>query len=312
MVQFRQRHADIANSLLFTVWYRSYCDRFAALPSEFRALSYVPDPYRPQIGSRTSSMRTTSIKGREPGFWDKLMGKRESRDIEKGNGGEWDDVGEDGLALESSKKELLDEDIKDESANSEILNAAIIQRGVDGDTIESLVQDSPKSDLVSSDSSNPASSVQATKSLEFSKPPLERVATNLSTFSSTDSENLEKKRFPNLRFANLAPLISRTSREKELPADTPLPFIDEISLVVTTFILPGSSRELNLDDRLRKHILKYLQPIDENGNKLPPSTTHPDVFIDASEHSFDLMERSLPKYLSYAKGNTNAPKTLFW
>lgn len=140
-----------------------------------------------------------------------------------------------------------------------------------------------------------------------------------SVFSDGDSINTEAnerraKRFPNLRFAGLAPLASKLSRqsEKELPEDTPLPFVDEINLIMTTFILPGSSKELNIDARLRRHILKSLRPIDENGEKHPPVTTHPDVFRDAAAHVYALMERSLPHYLQWAKGNTNTPKRIFW
>lgn len=113
-----------------------------------------------------------------------------------------------------------------------------------------------------------------------------------------------------LRFAGLVPTLSR--RDNPLPADTPLPFVDEISLILTTFILPGAARELNLDARLKKFILLSLRPIDEAGNALPPATTHPDVLSEVHDHALDLLERFFPSYLNWAKGNINARKSLFW
>ena len=134
----------------------------------------------------------------------------------------------------------------------------------------------------------------------------ERTNTQSDNFSMTSDVRAKK----GLRFAGLAPLMSIGSR-KELPADTPLPFLEEIQLIKTTFFLPGATKELNIDARLRRHILKSLQPVDEvTGEKLPPVTTHPDVFKEAAEHVYNLMERSLPHYLQWAKGNTNTPSEL--
>ncbi|GAA5992268.1 hypothetical protein JCM11641_002727 [Rhodosporidiobolus odoratus] len=111
----------------------------------------------------------------------------------------------------------------------------------------------------------------------------------------------------NIRFVELSPMKSRLTAPGEEVAEGPLPFVDEIKLITTTFILPGASKELNIDARLRKHVLKCLRP---DGNE-EPITTHPDVFKDVAEHAFDMMERSLPHYMEYAKGNLNAPKRLF-
>lgn len=138
-------------------------------------------------------------------------------------------------------------------------------------------------------------------------PPLERARTSSDTSSVAASDKL-KKPFPTLRFANLLPISTRPAYN----SDTPLPFADEVGMVVATFFLPGSPKELNIDSRLRKHILRSLQPIDENGQKGSPVTTHPDVFKEAAEHTYELMEGSLPHYLTWAKGNTNTPKVLFW
>lgn len=128
---------------------------------------------------------------------------------------------------------------------------------------------------------------------------------------SINTADTKRSRLPKIQFPGLAPLKSIVSR-KELPADTPLPFIDEVKLVITTFLLPGSAKELNIDARLRRHVLKYLQPTLEDGSKGDPITTHPDVFKDVAEHVLALMERSLPHYMQWAKGNTNTPKRLFW
>ena len=330
-------------NLQFTVWYRSYCERFAALSPEMKALSDSPEErYRPYgAGSlRTSSMRTGSIMDRDRSWWDKLT-KRKSVstfDEEKGTG-DWDadhgfgpgvlDEGQPKVKAEAVEMKQTSSDGSEQMEGLKEVNedGSHAERARDvepesGDDVSFTTAVYPKSTLRPAPASpfpsrptsvvNPPSPAPGTPLV--GKAPLDRTVTNVSNISDTDTEALDKKtsRFPNLRFANLAPLINKSSRDKTLPEGTPLPFVDEISLILTTFILPGSSRELNLDARLRVHILKSLQPVDADGNKLPPRTTHPDVFKEAEEHAFDLMERSLPKYLSFAKGNTNAPKTLFW
>lgn len=253
-------------------------------------------------------MRSASIREKDPNWWDRFVGRQSTVHLiaPRQSEGDWDDEqgfamgpttgAQNGLALDSS-------------GSAEQLAG----RRASGNEGEQLGGDDDRSGTSRPTSPlHPGSSPALPPHLQ--KMSLERTMTNQSTLSAADSEALDKKskRFPNLRFANLAPLASRTSREKALPPGTPLPFLDEITLILTTFILPGSSRELNLDTRLRKHILKSLQPLDSDGKKLPPRTTHPDVFKETQEHAFEMMENSLPKYMQYAKGNTNAPKTLFW
>ena len=322
------------------MWYRSYCERFAALAPEMKALSDSPEErYRPYgAGSlRTSSMRTGSIMDKDRSWWDKFTSRKSvaTFDEEKGTG-DWDaDHGfGPGVVDEGQAKSATGAvEMKQLSSNGSEQMEGLKEANEDGTTSERAHDLEPESgdDISFTTAVHPKSALRPAPASPFpSRPvslvnppspvvmtprvPLDRTVTNQSGVSDTDTEALDKKtsRFPNLRFANLAPLINKSSRDKTLPEGTPLPFVDEISLILTTFILPGSSRELNLDARLRAHILKSLQPVDANGNKLPPRTTHPDVFKEAEEHAFDLMERSLPKYLSFAKGNTNAPKTLFW
>lgn len=152
---------------------------------------------------------------------------------------------------------------------------------------------------------------------EIAPPALQRVSTQTTTGTNDTAQTGSSKLSSALRFNNLAPLNSLASRVKRsgaLPEETPPPFSQEIELILTTFILPGASRELNLDSRLRKWILDTLKPVDEStGDRQEQlATTHPDVFRDAQEHCYGLMEHSLTRYLGWNKGNINRPKVLFW
>lgn len=91
----------------------------------------------------------------------------------------------------------------------------------------------------------------------------------------------------------------------------PPPFAHEITLVLSTFFSPLSSRELNLDDRLRTSVLRSVHP-----DPSDPSlwgTTHPDVFQEADAMVVRLMESSsLRGFLAWSTGNTNPSKRRFW
>lgn len=132
------------------------------------------------------------------------------------------------------------------------------------------------------------------------------------TLDPITPEAAESKKSKFLRFANIS-TSKKDSPPETLPEDTPLPFAEEIALILTTFILPGASRELNLDARLSKYILQCLQPHEQEGsNKTGDKhgpiaasqlrTTNPEVFKEAMEAAFLMMETSLPRYLGWAKG----------
>lgn len=242
------------HSLQFTVWYRSYCERFSALAPEYQDLAEPPAQRYTEFSTPAGSIRTaSSIRGDKDSWWTKIVRRRSTVSERSINLEDRDASGEVGLGVD-----------------------------VDGAGEGSGSTDLP---LFHEKPSAPPQQV------------LDRV--NTKTFSDTSSINTDTtekrgKRFPNLRFANLAPLMSIQSR-KELPPDTPMPFIEEIQLITTTFFLPGATKELNIDARLRRHILKSLRPVSEDGVKSEiPATTHPDVFKEAAEHVYNLMERSLP------------------
>ncbi|KAM0751252.1 hypothetical protein T439DRAFT_325402 [Meredithblackwellia eburnea MCA 4105] len=295
-----EEHSE--ENLQFQVWYRDYRRRFEALAPEYQALSEPPIERYVPFG--TPSVHTaSSIKGKDDdGWWSKLVRRRSSA----------------GASLRSSVVNLeLTDDEKaidglgldigaTKSATALVDNAEPVGEK-DSDNISLHSACNPDSPKFSESTAFPTTAKAAPT------PAFSRIGSTLSDGgSSINTENMERKmkKFPNLRFANLTPLTSRKTRE--LPADTPLPFIDEIKLVMTTFILPGSSKELNIDSRLRKHILKSLQPLNEDGSKGEPITTHPDVMKDAADHCFLMMERSMPHYMQWAKGNVNTPKMLFW
>ncbi|GAA5863282.1 hypothetical protein JCM1840_007468 [Sporobolomyces johnsonii] len=258
-----QDEEHTVENLQFTIWYRDYCRRFAALPPEYQALSSPPAERYTAFATPTGSIRTAASLMEKDSWWGKLRRRRAST----GTTATTILPSNAGLGLEMS-------DVKNDDP--------VTAEAGDGET--------KAPDMVVLDMTPPG---RAT-----------------SVFSDSSTMNTEKasKRFPALRFANLSTLASIGSR-KELPPDTPLPFLDEIKLVTSTFILPGAKKELNIDARLRRHVLKSLRPEDGGGE---PATTHPDVFREVADHVYDLLERSLPHYMVWSKGNTNTPKRLFW
>lgn len=256
------------DSLQFTVWYRSYCERFDALAPEYKALSDAPAERYTQFMTPAGSIRTAnSIMGDEKpdSWWKSLVRRRSSFSSARSMNGDLE-KGENEPALNENGHPRDDDHISLRSAAA------------------------PGTPAFSDSTAFPQTS---------------RSGAGADTFSINTTDT-KRSRFPKIQFPGLAPLMTIGSR-KELPADTPLPFIDEIKLVTTTFFLPGSAKELNIDARLRRHVLKYLQPTLEDGSKGEPITTHPDVFKDVAEHVLGLMERSLPHYMQWAKGNTNTP-----
>ncbi|ORY58345.1 hypothetical protein BCR35DRAFT_309467 [Leucosporidium creatinivorum] len=262
-------------NLQFTVWYRSYLKRWEALAPEYKALAEPPQERYTQFSTPAGSIRSAGSIYEKDSWWSKLVRRRSSFSAKSVDLERGEGEAPQGLGLEMNGQ--------NEGEASVGASDPLVP---EGGTFPPPPQGS------------------------FIPPHLQRVTTQ-TTMSDTNSMTSEGRGKKGLRFAGLAPLMSIGSR-KELPADTPLPFLDEIQLIKTTFFLPGASKELNIDARLRRHILKSLQPIDEEGNKLPPSTTHPDVFKEAADHVYNLMERSLPHYLQWAKGNTNTPKMIFW
>lgn len=335
-------------NLQFTVWYRSYCERFFALPQDVQAISPPPpERYRPYGGPNSmhaSSMRTSSIVEKDKSWWKRLTLKPSSNtyddEKEEGKGtGDWD--ADQGFVVEMEPTALVGHDplvkltqpvegakpvgsgneaVTDTNKVAEVVDfgEAIHPRSLGPHVSVSPFPSRPNSVVKNGSpmlSSAPATPQIPDGRLPFNasiRPGLVRGDSHTSIASEADSDFPDRvtTRLTNLRFANLSLTQSRASKKSLEGA--PLPFADEISLILTTFILPGSSRELNINARLRKHIIKLLIPVDSSGNRLPPRTTHPDVFKEAQESAYEMMENSLPKYLVYAKGNTNAPKTLFW
>ncbi|KAK4703825.1 hypothetical protein P7C70_g2391, partial [Phenoliferia sp. Uapishka_3] len=285
---FLMHEEHSVENLQFIVWYRSYCERFNALAPEYQALSDPPID-RFTFNTPAGSIRTTasSVRGKDDPWYKRLVQRRFSSASSQNRKDEEATMEGLGFGEVGMEERIVKDKQIDQDDNVSLHSAA--------------APDSP----AFSDS-------KAFPSTNKNKGPLARVSTINDDSSSLNSENMDRKskKFPSLRFAQLAPLISKKSRE--LPEDTPLPFLDEIKLVLTTFILPGAAKELNLDARLRRHILRSLEPTLEDGTKGPPVTTHPDVFKEVASHTYGLMERSLPHYMQWAKGNINTPKMLFW
>ncbi|KAI5479337.1 hypothetical protein MNV49_003856 [Pseudohyphozyma bogoriensis] len=278
-------------NLQFVVWYRSYCQRFAALAPEYQALAEPPERFS---AFDTPSVRTDpSINEKDDAWWLRLLRRRSTA----------------GRTNSVWSRDSKDKEPEGEGIGLGLTEAEKVkEREQDGDNISLRSAAAPDSPRFSESTTFPSSSNGGR-----SNPSLLRVDSTMtgSDSASMMTSNTDKKKKLGLRFAGLSPLKSIGSR-KELPEDTPLPFLDEVQLILTTFILPGSSKELNITAKLRKHVLKSLQPVDEDGNKGPPITTHPDVFKEVADHTYNMMERSLPHYLQWAKGNTNTPKMLFW
>ncbi|GAA5941767.1 hypothetical protein JCM1841_004711 [Sporobolomyces salmonicolor] len=251
--------------------YRDYCRRFAALAPEHQALSSPPAERYTAFATPAGSVRTaSSLMEKDNSWWSKLRRRRASS-------------GTTATTVFPSNETPLEESAGLGIEMSDVKDGDAATAGAgDGET--------KAPDTVVIDMTAPG---RAT-----------------SVFSESSTVNTEKasKRFPALRFANLSTLASIGSR-KELPPDTPLPFLGEIKLVTSTFILPGAKKELNIDARLRRHVLKSLSPEGGGGE---PATTHPDVFREVADHVYALLERSLPHYMVWSKGNTNTPKRLFW
>ncbi|SCZ91831.1 BZ3500_MvSof-1268-A1-R1_Chr5-3g08165 [Microbotryum saponariae] len=293
-------------NLQFVVWYRSYCERFNALPPEYQALSEPPAERYAHFSTPAGSIRTAQSISEKDGWWEKLRGRARSisgRSVRSLEGN---------TAANANSSEYFSESAKIAQGNGD---ATIVEMNGIGEKPSETKASEDDDNLslhsaIAPDTPNfaEASTFPTTNSIHNKN--LERTQTG--RFSDASSVNTEKakQRF-GLRFANMAPLMSIRSR-KELPADTPLPFLEEIKLIRSTFFLPRASKELNIDARLRKHVLRSLQPVSEDGTKGEPITTHPEVFKEAADHVYTLMERSLPHYLQWAKGNTNTPKRLFW
>lgn len=92
---------------------------------------------------------------------------------------------------------------------------------------------------------------------------------------------------------------------------TPPPFAREISLVLSTFFHPASPKELNLEQRLRLHVLRAAHP-----DPVDPSlwgTVHPDLFKPVDAAVLRMLESSsLRGFLAWSTSNTNNPKRNFW
>ena len=68
------------------------------------------------------------------------------------------------------------------------------------------------------------------------------------------------------------------------------------------FLTPGASSELNISPAIRNRTVEEAR-----------KSTHPDVFAEAAEAAYRLMESSsLPNFVKYATSNINKPKKKFW
>ena len=228
-------------SLQFTIWYRSYCERFAALPPEYQALSSPPAERYTHFSTPAGSIRTAASineKDKAPSWWEKLVLRRstvslEDRELEMG------EKKEEQLALARGANNHFPAEGAGEDGDDNIsLRSACAPIGADPSAPS--VSPFPITPRPPTPTGTPAPNDRQ----------LNRVNTALSAAdtdnSSMNSEALDRKsrKFPNLRFANLSPIGSLSSREKVLPEDTPLPFVDEISLVLSTFFLPGATKEI--------------------------------------------------------------------
>jgi hypothetical protein len=75
-----------------------------------------------------------------------------------------------------------------------------------------------------------------------------------------------------------------------------------VDLVISRFLTAGASCELNISPAVRKHAVEQAR-----------SSTHPDIFKEAAEAAYHLMESSsLPNFVRFATSNINKPKRNFW
>jgi hypothetical protein len=73
-------------------------------------------------------------------------------------------------------------------------------------------------------------------------------------------------------------------------------------MVISRFLTPGASAELNVSPAIRNRTLEMAR-----------TSTHPDVFKEVAEAAYHLMESSsLPNFVKYATSNINTPKKNFW
>jgi hypothetical protein len=80
------------------------------------------------------------------------------------------------------------------------------------------------------------------------------------------------------------------------------PLRREVDLVISRFLTSGGSSELNLSPVITKRTI-------ENARM----STHPDVFKEAAEAAYHLMETSsVPNFVRFATSNINKPKKKFW
>jgi Regulator of G protein signaling domain len=72
-------------------------------------------------------------------------------------------------------------------------------------------------------------------------------------------------------------------------------------MVVSRFLTPGASCELNVSPAVRNRTLE-----------MAGTSTHPDVFKEVAEAAYRLVESSsLPNFVKYATSNINKPKMNF-
>jgi hypothetical protein len=80
------------------------------------------------------------------------------------------------------------------------------------------------------------------------------------------------------------------------------PLRNEVDMVISRFLTPGASCELNVSPAVRNRTLEMAR-----------TSTHPDVFKEVAEAAYHLMESSsLPNFVKYATSNINTPKKNFW
>ncbi|KAF8908359.1 hypothetical protein CPB85DRAFT_1309907 [Mucidula mucida] len=72
--------------------------------------------------------------------------------------------------------------------------------------------------------------------------------------------------------------------------------------VISTFLVPGSPKELLLEADLRERLIKGLE-----------TSCHPDLFLPVyKEVYFSLENDTLPRFLAYSLPNINLPKQVLW
>jgi len=73
-------------------------------------------------------------------------------------------------------------------------------------------------------------------------------------------------------------------------------------MVISRFLTPGASCELNVSPTIRNRALEMAR-----------TSTHPEVFKEVADAAYHLMESSsLPNFVKFATSNINQPKKNFW